>query len=338
MKKFILFVLVLLLLFLAYSSAIFVDQSEFAYITQFGQPVATYDGNTQAGLKWKLPWPIQAVTRFDRRLQLFDIPTQEFLIRDRDEAGADKPLPFTFDLYVCWKIASGTKEGLDQFVRSFGIADRAQQFLRNQIISRMKAELSNIYITELINTDATKLKLQEVMDQVRTKPYILDSRTEATAARSLEQRCSEVGLELVDVRVKRMNHPAQVRDALFAKIREERLREAKTYRNQGNERAAEIRAEGEQQARKIRSEAEENKIRLEGQAEADAVKILNDAHAAAPELYSMVRLLKGYQKMFGDDRTQMILSLDHPLLRFFKEIPQLSKPATKPDEKKEPQK
>src|SRR5262245_58335683 len=98
--------LVVIAIWLATSSLLFVDQTESVYVTQFGRHVATYDGQVDAGLHTKLPWPIQSALRIDRRLQVFDVPTQELLIRDRDEkTGEQKSLPLIFDVYVCWRIA-----------------------------------------------------------------------------------------------------------------------------------------------------------------------------------------------------------------------------------------
>jgi membrane protease subunit HflC len=114
-----------------------------------------------------------------------------------------------------------------------------------------------------------------------------------------------------------------VRDEIYSKIREERRREAELYRNQGLEAAARIRAEGDLEARKLRAEAEASKTRLEGQADAESIRLLNDAASAHPELYGIGKLLKSTQKMFADDKTQLILSLDHPLLSLFKTIPKL---------------
>jgi len=308
------------------SSIVFVDQAEFVYITQFGAHVTTYDGATDAGWHWKAPWPIQSALRFDRRLQFFDVPTQELLIRDRDEqSGSDKPLPLTFDVYVCWKIADPTPEqdSVDLFVRSFGSLERAQDFLRSQIISRLKVELSDLLLHQLVNTDAQQLRIAEVLHQVRHRPYHRGARTDEPP-RSLSQRAQQVGIELVDIRVRRFNHPVQVRDEIFAKIREERKREANNYRLQGEVEAARIRAEGELEARRIRSEAEAERIRIEGRAKAEAARILNEAHKADPEFYRFVRMLDSYRQMFGDDKTQVILSLDHPLLSLLKEIPRPS--------------
>jgi modulator of FtsH protease HflC len=335
MKRILLLVILLLVLIVAVrTSVLFADAAEYVYLTQFGKPVATYDGQTQAGLHFKWPWPIQSVTRLDRRLQAFDIPTQEFLIRDRDETGQEKPLPLTFDLFICWRIGSMSKqqdvEAVDKFVRSFGSIDRAQQYLRTQVISRLKLELGEVLLHDLINTDASKVTINQMMERVRQKQGNSDQ------PHSLEQLASTVGIDLIDIRLRRFNHPLLVREDIYNKIREERRREAETYRNQGLENAARIRAEGDLEARRLRAEAEANKTRKEGQAEAEAVRLLNTAAQANPELYGIVRMLKGAQKMFADEKTQLILSLDHPLLSLFKSIPSLhgTMPTTKASEKK----
>ncbi|MBL8823428.1 MAG: hypothetical protein JNJ77_12625 [Planctomycetia bacterium] len=328
MKRWIWLILFLLIGLLGLRSAVlFVDAAEYVYVTQFGKLVNTYDGENEAGLQFKWPWPIQSALRLDRRLQIFDIPTQEFLIRDRDTSGQDKPLPLTFDVFVCWRIGSPSRqndaEAADRFVRSFGSIMRAQQYLRTQIVSRLKAELGGIFLHDLINTEVEKLQITKLMNRVRSQPGNTGEMSE-----SLEQQANKVGIHLMDIKLRRFNHPLMVRDDIYSKIREERRREAEMYRNQGNEQAARLRAEGDLEARRIRSEADAARVRLEGQAEAESVRLLNQAAMAHPELYGIVRLLKGSQKMFADDKTQLILSLDHPLLSIFKSIPQLS---TKPE-------
>jgi len=322
-RRLLLATLAVVLLIATCTSVFFVDQAEYVYLTQFGAPVATFDGARDAGLHFKLPWPAQSVTRLDRRLQAFDVPTQEFLVRDRDETGNEKPLPLTFDVFICWRIGSADgksdADAVDRFVRSFGSADRAQQYLRTQVVSRLKAELGDALLADLINTDPARLQLSAMMDRVRRSPG-----KSGEPRLSLEDLANSVGIALVDVRLRRFNHPSAVRDDIFAKIREERRREAETYRNQGLERAAQIRAEGDIEARRLRADADAARTRLEGQAEAESVRLLNDAAKENPELYWIVRLLKGTQRMFADDKTQLILSLDHPLLQMFRNLPSLS--------------
>ncbi len=331
---------IVLLIWLVASCVLFVDQAEHVYVTQFGRQVATYDGATDAGLHLKAPWPIQTVLRLDRRLQIFDVPTQELLIRDQDEkTGEARSLPLTFDLYVCWRIAdqrdwanwanwasgaSGANgDPVDQFVRRFGTLERAQEVLRSWIISRLKIELGDVPLAGLANTDPAKLRVHEMLDRLRTRPYVQGAGA-GEQPLSLTERARRDGIELIDIQLRRFNHPVQVREEIFAKIREVRKREANNYRLQGEEQANQIRVEGEREARRIRTEADAHKIRREGEARAEAIRILNDAHKEAPELYRLVRLLEGYKKMFADDRTQLILSLDHPLLTLFKDLPKMN--------------
>src|SRR5437764_7107425 len=89
----------------AWLSVFTVDRTEYAYVTQFGRHVATYDGadDAQAGLHAKWPWPVQAVQRVDRRVQYFDLPGAELLTRDPRRNTIDKTL--TLDAYVCWRVA-----------------------------------------------------------------------------------------------------------------------------------------------------------------------------------------------------------------------------------------
>src|SRR6516165_703471 len=104
-----------------------VDRTEFVYLTQFGRPVAVYDGATEAdaGLHWKWPWPIQSVQSFDRRLQYLDLPGAELLTRDPRRATIDKTL--TIDAYVCWRIPD--RDALDRFVCAVGTASGARAIL-----------------------------------------------------------------------------------------------------------------------------------------------------------------------------------------------------------------
>ena len=332
MKRWLLFLAPVIILILLISCVLFVDQTEYVYVTEFGRHVATYDGQTDAGLHFKAPWPIQSTLRLDRRLQVFDVPTQELLIRDHDDkAGTDKPLPLTFDVYVCWRIAEarGGDDAVDRFIRSFGTLERAQSFLRSQIISRLKVELSDVLLAQLANTDDSKIRTEEMLQQVRTRPYLRGTGVAEEEPLSLMQRAEHVGIGIVDIRLRRFNHPVQVRDEIFAKIQADRKREAENYRLQGEELAAQIKAEGELEARRIRAEAEAEKTRLEGKARAESTRILNDAAKEAPEFYRIVKMLEGYKQMFGDDKTQLILSLDHPLLALFKDLPKMSAPTVK---------
>ena len=294
------------------------EQAEYVYVTQFGRHVATYDGQTQAGLQVKLPWPLHSAARLDRRLFLFEVQAPEFLIRDRDETNTEKPLQLSFDFFVTWRIGSphdgaeANAQAVDRFVRSFGTPERAQGFLHSQVMSRLRTEVSGLFLAQLINTDASKLELRKVLEKVR---------------QDLAAENERVGIVLGDVGVRRFNHPSQVRDQIFEKIKADRRREANNYRIQGEQAAATIQAEGAQEVNRLQAATQAERLRLEGQADAEATRILNEAHQQDPELYRLLRLVRAYRQMFADDRTQLILSLDHPLLSLFREVPGGKKPS-----------
>ncbi|MBY0230223.1 MAG: hypothetical protein K2W96_13150, partial [Gemmataceae bacterium] len=184
---------------LLYGSLYAVDAAEYAYVTQFGQPVAVYDGEGEAGLKVKLPWPIQGVQRLDRRLQSFDLPPAEFLTSDRKGGTIDRTL--TIDATVCWRIA-GTG-GADRFIRTVGSADGAQRLLGQRFASALGAAISEREMEDLVSVEKGRVSAQRAA---------LRSALMRGASRFLDEN----GIEIVDVRLRRTNHPpGSVREAVF---------------------------------------------------------------------------------------------------------------------------
>src|SRR5919201_5597414 len=143
------------------SSFFTVDRTEFVYLTQFGKPVATFDGETDAGLHFKLPWPVQAVQRLDRRLQVFDLPAVELLTHDPKGQTIDKTL--TLSAYVCWRIAD--KAGVDRFIRTVGTPERAESILGQRISSRLGAEIGAMRLDDLISVVPGR-QAEERMDRL----------------------------------------------------------------------------------------------------------------------------------------------------------------------------
>src|SRR5438128_2040222 len=133
--------------FLLLTSACFtVDRAEYVYVTQFGAPVVSYDGEKDAGLHWKWPWPIHSVQRLDHRLQVFDLPGAELLTHDPKGKTIDRTL--TISAFVCWQIAGD--KGVDKFIKTVGGPDRAVAILGQRVSSRLGAEIGNMRLEELI--------------------------------------------------------------------------------------------------------------------------------------------------------------------------------------------
>src|SRR5438132_8419843 len=205
MTKLILAAAAALVLLLAAGTSFFaVDRAEFAYVTQFGRPVVTYDGATDAGLHHKLPWPIQAVQRIDHRLQVFDLAGAELLTHDPKGMTIDKTL--TISAYVCWRIPDA--DSVDRFIRTVGTPDQAEKILGQQISSRLGAEIGNMQLDDLISIAPSK-EVEQRMDKLNHR--LLDSSRAEPGNPAGRETIKEnarrtYGIDLVAIRLRRFNH------------------------------------------------------------------------------------------------------------------------------------
>jgi membrane protease subunit HflC len=295
-----------------YSSIVFVDYSEFVYVTEFGKPIASYDGRTEAGWHWKLPWPIQSVQRLGRQLQVFDLPAVELLTHDAKGQTIDKRL--AIEGYVCWRIPD--KEGVGQFIVTVGTGQRARDVLTEEINSRLGAEISKRPADSLISQADT--------DTVRRR---FDQLSQVLLNGLRPAARSTYGIELVDIRLRRFNYPASVRDAIFDRIRSERNRQAARYRSEGEQRAADIKSEADRQARDIRTEARAEEIRRRREADVRADDILNQAHSQDRDFYTFLQKLDAYRKMLGEARDVLLLSSKHEIFDMLLKPPRPNAPS-----------
>jgi membrane protease subunit HflC len=282
-----------------------VDRTEFVYLTQFGKHVATYDGasDSQAGLHFKWPWPVQSVQRFDRRLQYFDLPGAELLTRDPRGNTIDKTL--TIDAFVCWRIADA--DGVDHFIRSIGTIAGAQAILGQRINSELGAAIGRMELDDLISTAPDKVDTQR--RQLRDR--LINGSAGGTSLRDTAR--TDYGIEVVDIRVRRLNHPAAVREAIFDRIRSERQKKAAEYQSEGERLAADIRSAADRRVKEIKAEADAEALRLRGQADAAADRIRNEAARQDPQFYAFLKRLEEYQRMLGDGKSVLLLSTHREL-------------------------
>jgi membrane protease subunit HflC len=276
-----------------------VDGAEFVYVTQFGRLVQVLDGGDpeQAGLHLKWPWPVQTVKRIDRRLQTFDLPGTELLTRDPRGNTIDKTL--TIDAYVCWRIPD--VQGVERFIPSLGTIERAQQVLGQRISSELGAAITQMELDDLINTDPAQVDRQ----RERLREVFLHEDGQTSLRSSARAR---YGIEVVDVRLRRANHPPAVRDAIFDRIRSERAKKAEEYRSEGKRLADNIRSESEREVSEMKARAEARALALRGEAEAEADRIRSEAAARDPKFYTFLRQLEEYQRILGDNKSTLLLS------------------------------
>jgi membrane protease subunit HflC len=306
MRIFLIFLLLLAVAGLgAYWSLYTVDRGEYVYVTQFGQLVRVQDGLTDGGLYAKLPWPVQAVQRLDRRLQFFDLPETELLTHDPEGQTIDKTL--TVVAYACWKIADA--DHVDLFIRRIGTPERARTILGERIRGQLGALIGQMRMDDLINVNPELVdrSLAELRRQLLTKPGT--DRAGASPGASLQERArTEYGIDLVDVRLRRTSHPVAVQEAIYARIRSERQKKVADYQSEGMRQAEDIKSAAERKSREIVAEARAEEQRLKGEADVAADRIRDQAHAKDAEFYAFLKKLEEYQKILGDNKTLLMLS------------------------------
>jgi modulator of FtsH protease HflC len=268
-------------LILGYRSFVTVTETEFALVTQFGRPLYTIG---QAGLHLK--WAFQSATYFDRRLRVYNPRPSEFLTRDKKN--------IVVDTYVAWRI-----QDPDRFLQSVGDPVAAEMRLHDIVWSGLSAALGGHDLESLV-APSGKVESSDLMDR-------LAGLTDRAA---IEQ----YGIQVVDVRIKRLNLPEQNKQSVYARMRAERERIARQYRAEGEEQALSIRADADRQKAEILSEAYKEAEKLRGQGDAESTRIYGQAYSKNPRFYKLLRTLEAYKKVL-DDKTTAILSSDSELLK-----------------------
>ncbi len=271
-----------LMMLAAVRSPVFVDETQYAIVTQFGRPVRDLP---TAGLHWTAPW--QSVLRLDRRLQVYDPRPSEFLTREKKNLD--------LDLFVVWRIADPRR-----FIETVIDVSGAEARLHDLVWSEMAAEVGRNTMEAFVSTNAAEHRLDRIVEAVAQR----------CAARAREG----YGIEIADVRVKRINLPAQVRDNVFQRMRSERARIARQYRAEGEEEAMRIRAEAERERTVLLAQAAAEAEEMRGRAEAEATRIYAEAHRRDPVFYEFVRSLEAARRVL-DGQTTLLLPSDSALLR-----------------------
>ena len=287
------------------SCFVVVDQTEYAIVKRFGDPVRIL---IDPGLRMKWPWPIDAAVFFDNRLMVLenpkpDDPAKEYLTQD-EQAGIGKNVMVT--TYACWRIRPET-DAVRTFLETMGTRENAEALLGDVIVSELGAALGRNDFSVLITTDETHRRWTEFMDAIRD--------------RCKERVERDYGVEIVDIKIQRLNFPEQNRKNVFDRMRAERETIAARYRSEGEEQATRIRAKANRQRDEILAEAKKEAEIIRGQADAEATKIYAQAHNQDPEFYEFLRTLQAYEQTFTAN-TVAILSSNSEFLRLLNETAQ----------------
>ncbi|HSA80978.1 MAG TPA: protease modulator HflC [Geminicoccaceae bacterium] len=262
-------------------SALFtVHQTQQALVLQFGNPKRVI---TEAGLHAKLPF-IQNAIYIDRRVLDFDAESQEVILGDQKR--------LVVDAFARYKIIDPLR-----FYQSVG----SEGVLRGRIDTILDASLRKVLgevpLFTVLSADRAAL-MNSIRDQANTE-------------------AKQFGIDIVDVRIKRADLPAENSQAIYRRMQTEREREAKELRAQGAELAQRIRSRADRERRVIIAEAEKEGQIIRGEGDAQAIRIFAEAFGQDVDFFTFYRSMQAYRDALGDDNTSFVLSPDSEFFRFF---------------------
>lgn len=284
MKSENLFIVLLILLALVaavLSSSLFtVKEWERALKFKFGE----FSGEEiQPGLSFKLPL-VNTIEKYDVRIQTMDRPPERFITVDKEELLVDS--------FVKWRITD-----LQKYYKTVKFRANAENRLEQKINNSLKAQIARRNIRDVVAGDRG-----EIMSIVQ---------------QAIDDEASAIGVEVVDVRLKRVDLADQIQANVFERMRSERERIANEYRATGNEVAIEIRANADRTKVELVSEAEQKAQLTRGDADATATKIYADAFGADEEFYEFFRSLNAYKSTFNSSGDLIILDSNSEFFKHF---------------------
>jgi membrane protease subunit HflC len=270
------------LAFLIYVFTFTVSQWEMAIKLRLGEIVHT---DYEPGLHFKIPG-LNTVLTFDRRIQTLDARPQRFLTVEKKDVIVDS--------YAKWRISNAA-----QYFRSTGgNSARTSQLLADRINTSLRDEFGKRTIQEVISEDR-----QEIM---------------AELTKGIDTKADDLGVDVVDVRIKKIDLPPEVSESVYSRMRAERERTARDLRAKGAEAAERIQADADRQRTVVLAEAYKKSEVLRGEGDAKASETYANAYSKDAEFFAFYRSLNAYRKAFGAGGDMMVLQPDSEFLRFFK--------------------
>ena len=310
MKQTIFLIIVVGVVILGFGSIYTINEAEQAVVTQFGKPVG--GAITDAGLHFKTPI-IQTVIKFDKRILEWDGSANEIPTLDNKY--------IFIDAFARWRISDAL-----QFYKSAKNEMLAQSRLDDILDGAVRDEIANRTMVEIVRSSNRAMIIQDVESSsvnVNNKVIedfsakgarleIVESILESVSKRLLDLN---MGIEILDVQLKRINYTRQVQEQVFNRMISGQNQIAEKYRAQGQGKKQEILGMQVQRKKEIISGAYLESQKIKGEADANATRIYADAYGKSPEFYNFIKTLETYSNTL-DSSTQFILSTDNHYLKY----------------------
>ncbi|MET0936338.1 MAG: protease modulator HflC [Luteibacter sp.] len=278
--------IVVVLVLLGFNSAFVVKEGDNALLLQFGRIVRA---DYQPGLHFKIPL-VQQVMRFDNRILGLDAPPERYYTLEKKTVNVD--------FYVKWRIADNAA----YYRATSGDESQAIQRLTPIVKDALRYEFNARELADLIAGGR-----KDITERVR-------QHTDAASRKNL-------GIAIVDVRIKRIDLPDEVSGSVYKRMRAERLQLANELRYTGQESAEKIRADANRQKTVLVADANRDASKVKGDGDAQAAAIYAQAYSQDPEFFAFYRSLAAYRKAFADGKGVFVLKPDSEFLRYLNDGP-----------------
>ncbi|WP_211441110.1 protease modulator HflC [Collimonas humicola] len=279
-----LLICIFLALWLMFSTIFVVDQRQYAILFAFGEVKQVIN---QPGLHFKLPPPFQNVLFLDKRILTIDPP-------DTDRFITAEKMNILIDAFVKWRITDPKL----YFVSFGGDEKRAQDRMSQIVKAALNDEITKRTVREVISGQRGK-----VMDSIRSK---------------VAEEAKQIGVDIIDVRLKRVDYVDQINASVYDRMKSERLRVANELRSTGSADSEKIRADADKQRTVILAEAYRDAEKMRGEGDAKASQIYAQAFGQNPEFYKFYRSLEAYRASFKTRQDLMVIDPNSEFFKYFR--------------------
>ncbi|MBL7133662.1 MAG: protease modulator HflC [Phycisphaerae bacterium] len=296
--------LIVILGIVCMSSMYTIQEGKQAVITQFGKPVGEV---TEAGLYFKVPF-IQDVNRLEKRLLPWDGDPENMQTRDKKR--------IFIDVWARWRITDPMR-----FYQAVRTERRGYKILDDLVDASVRDVVASHNLIEVVRSSNRKLlyETEELEREAAEKHKSVETGREKMEEEILKSAGKELergryGMELTDVRIKRVNYIESVRNSVYERMQSERLRIAKLFESEAQEEKNRILGKMQKELEQITGEMQEKSAELRGNADAEVIEIAAKGFSQSPELFRFLRRIEAYKKSLGGG-TRLILSTDNDFLR-----------------------
>ncbi|WP_395338116.1 protease modulator HflC [Ningiella sp. W23] len=279
-------ILVVVFVILGFNSIFVVAEGTRAIVITFGKVGQEVDGSTKVyspGIHFKIPF-FDRVQRLDARIQTLDERADRFVTIEKEDLIVDS--------YVKWKIQDFGRYWLS----TGGVKEQAEILLKQKVNNGLRSEFGSRTIQQIVSGERSEL-MDEAMIQASTSS-------------------DELGIEIIDVRVKQINLPQEISNSIFERMRAERAAAAREYRSEGQEQAEIIRANVDAKVTVMLADAERNARQLRGEGDAQAAQIYAQTYSKDPEFFSFLRSMDAYRQSFNSKQDVLIVEPDSDFFRY----------------------